>query len=330
MKIAIAGFGNIGRAFAELVLERHKDIEIVALTDRSGVLVSLSKLEINTLLQSKSTGRSLSQSGAKFVLPEEAVAMFAQVGVEVVVEALPSNLSSAGEPAITVATDALRRGMQFITANKAVLLFAGSTLESIAAERGVKFAHSGATCAALPTLSFARRELAGANITRIRGVLNGTTNYILTRMSEQNVTFAEALLEAQQKGIAEPDPSYDLEGMDSAVKITILANFLMNANSRLDRVLCRGISEPPTALIEEAQQTRGAIRLMAVAERRESNVLLSVKPQVIASSDPFFAVRGSNKAVEFETDLYGTLMVAGGASSRKAVAAVMLRDLLAK
>ncbi|MFN7946693.1 MAG: homoserine dehydrogenase [Blastocatellia bacterium] len=336
MKIAIIGFGNVGRAFAELIEQRrdwlranyNQELQVVGLSDRSGVIVNKDGLDVASLLQMKQSGRTLESAGAQAATPAEAVRLLAEAGAQGLIETLPSGLKTAGEPAITFATESLNRGLHFITANKAVLLFAGPQLEQLAASKGVRIAHSGATCAALPTLSFARRELVGAQITAIRGILNGTTNYILTRMNEDGLSFDAALTEAQARGIAEPDPRYDTEGQDSAAKLVILANALMNAEATLDDVSRTGIDALPQALIEEARSTKGAIKLIASARLNNGRVELSVRPQIVLPTDSLFAVRGSNKAVEFETDLYGTLLVAGGASSRVAVAATLLKDVI--
>lgn len=336
MKIAIIGFGNVGRAFAELIGQRrdwlranyNQAVQVVGLSDRSGVIVNKDGLDVASLLRLKQSGRTLESAGAQAATPAETVRLLAEAGTQAVIETLPSGLKTAGEPAITFATEALNRGLHFITANKAVLLFAGPQLEQLAASGGVRIAHSGATCAALPTLSFARRELAGAQINAIRGILNGTTNYILTRMNEDGLSFDAALAEAQARGIAEPDPRYDTEGQDSAAKLVILANALMNAEATLDDVSRTGIDALPQALIEEAQAARGAIKLIASARFDNGQVELSVRPQIVLPTDSLFAVRGSNKAVEFETDLYGTLLIAGGASSRMAVAATLLKDVI--
>lgn len=336
MKIAIIGFGNVGRAFAELIAERrdwlranyNEQLRVVGLSDRSGVIVNAGGLDVPALMQLKQSGRTLESAGAQPATPAETVRLLAEAGAQVLIETLPSGLKTAGEPAITFATEALNCGLHVVTANKAVLLFAGPKLEQLAASKGVRIAHSGATCAALPTLSFARRELVGAQITAIRGILNGTTNYILTRMNEDGLSFDAALVEAQARGIAEPDPRYDTEGHDSAAKLVILANALMNAEATLDDVTRTGIDALPQALLEEAQATKGAIKLIASARLNAGRVELSVRPQLVLPTDSLFAVRGSNKAVEFETDLYGTLLVAGGASSRTAVAATLLKDVI--
>ena len=337
VKLAIVGFGNVGRAFAEQLRQRRDwlaetcglELSLIGVADRSGALVDHRGLEVAELVRIKSSAGTLAAVKGKIALPPaEAVECFAQAGAQVLIETLPSSLHSQGEPAITFATQALTRGLHLVTANKAVLLFAGPQLERLAAKQEVCFAYSGATCAALPTLSFARRELVGAEIEEIRGLLNGTTNYILTRMNETGLSFETALAEAQAAGIAEPDPRYDVEGWDSAAKLLILANALMKAEAGFDQVSRCGIDAISPELVTEAHATHGAIKLIARARRVDHRVELSVAPQVVLPADSLFAVRGSNKAVEFRTDLYGTLLVAGGASSRMAVAATLLKDVI--
>ncbi|MFN0121316.1 MAG: homoserine dehydrogenase [Blastocatellia bacterium] len=341
MNMAIVGLGNVGRAFAEL-FEQRRDLllaqrgapaRVVGVSDRTGFLSSPDGLDMPAICRRKAAGESLSAMGAAMGSGptdiSEMIAAFARAGANVLVETLPGGLQTQGEPAISIAAAALRHGMHVVTANKAVLLFGLRRLESLAAENGAQLGHSGATCAALPTLSFARRELAGARITGLRGILNGTTNYVLTRMNEDGLDFNAALAEAQTKGIAEPDPRYDIEGRDSAAKLTILANALLHAEARLDDVQRTGIDAIPETLRDQARQSGGAIKLIARASLNNGVVELRVEPEIVPPTDSLFAVRGSNKAVEFTTDLYGTLLVAGGASSRQAVAATILKDVLA-
>lgn len=337
IKLAIIGLGNVGRAFAEQLTQRHgwlKDafgVEpcIVGAADCSGAVVDRDGLDVAALVRIKAAGGKLADAvGGSSASPSEIVERFAEAGAQVIIETLPSNLQNKGEPAIAFVSEALTRSLHVVTANKAVLLFAGPRLEQLAASRGVHFAHSGATCAALPTLSFARRELLGAEITAMRGILNGTTNYILTRINEEGLSSEAALAAAQAAGIAEPDPRYDIEGWDSAAKLLILANALMQTQAGFDDVARRGIDTIPSGLIEESRAAGGALKLLAEAKRRDGRVELSVAPQIVLPTDSLFAVRGSNKAIEFHTDLYGVLLVAGGASSRMAVAATLLKDVI--
>jgi len=336
-KLGIIGFGNVGRAFAEqLVRRRHwlksafgLELSLIGVADRAGAVVNRDGLDIAELIRVKASGGTLAKlPGGTAVPPAEVIESFVKAGAQVVVETLPSDLQSRGEPAIAYATQALTRGLHVVTANKAVLLFAGLQLEQLAASQGLCLAHSGATCAALPTLSFARNELVGAEIGEVRGILNGTTNYILTRMNEDGLDFAAALAEAQAAGIAEPDPRYDIDGWDSAAKLLILANALMGAEAGFEQVSRRGIGDIPQHLIATARAAKGALKLIATARRVEHGVRLSVAPQIVLPTDSLFAVRGANKAIEFHTDLYGTLLLAGGASSRSAVAATLLKDVI--
>jgi homoserine dehydrogenase len=337
INLALLGFGNLGRAFAEHLAQRHDRIKrnfgvqlrLVGAVDSTSVVINREGLDGGALARLKVSGKTLASSaGAGAVAPGELIQRLAEAGAHIIVETLPSSLRNQGEPAVTLVSEALARGLHVVTANKAVLLFAGRRLERLASDRGVRLAHSGATCAALPTLSFARRELVGARIEEIRGILNGTTNYILTRMNEEGLSFEAALAEAQAAGIAEPDPRYDIEGWDSAAKLLILANALMGAEAGFEQVSRCGIDAIPRRLSEDARAVNGALKLVATARRAGHGVELSVAPKVVLPADGLFAVRGSNKAVEFRTDLYGTLLLAGGASSRTAVAATLLKDVI--
>ncbi len=151
---------------------------------------------------------------------------------------------------------------------------------------------------------------------------------ILTLMRERGMSFDDALAEAQREGIAEPDPSYDVLGWDTAVKLTILARSTMDASLSLADVDRRGIDEIDPALVETARATGARLRLVGRARRTPEGVHLSVAPEAVAPDDPFYLVDGPFKAAKFTTDDLGELVVMGGASGRRDVAAAMLKDML--
>lgn len=299
---AIVGYGNVGRALAEHVDERRERIAC----------------EYGLEMELVATVRS-----ADTLTPEG----LAKLAPDCVAICLPTNRET-GEPGLTWARGALASGAGVVLADKGPALLALPELEEEAARRGA-FVGASATCgSSLPTLSFARRELAGAEIREISAILNGTSNMILTLMRERGVTFAEALAEAQRLGIAEPDPAYDVEGWDTAVKLTILARALLDRSVSLAGVDRRGIDTLDPALVEHERATGGRLRLVGRARRDGTLTRLTVAPEVVAPDDPFYLVEGAYKAAKFATDDLGDLVVMGGASGRRDVAASMLKDML--
>jgi homoserine dehydrogenase len=299
---AIVGYGNVGHALAEHVEERRERIA----------------REYGLDMQLVATVRS-----SDTLTPDH----LAGLAPDCVVVCLPTNRET-GEPGLTWARAALAAGAGVVLADKGPALLALPELEEEAVRRGA-FVGASATCgASLPALSVARREIAGAELTEISAILNGTSNMILTLMRERGASFDEALAEAQRLGIAEPDPSYDVEGWDTAVKLTILARALLDRSVSLADVDRRGIDALDAALVERARATGGRIRLVGRARREASRTRLAVAPEVVAPDDPFYLVEGATKAAKFATDDLGELVVMGGASGRRDVAASMLKDML--
>jgi homoserine dehydrogenase len=223
IKIAIIGFGNIGQAFLSHCLahtERLRDrydtrLMLVGVADTSGIAVSAYGLKPKEILEAKQEGKRLSELDEGMSCNSDSyVWRFKSAGANVIIETLPSNLED-GEPAYEIIEHAFAEYMHVVSANKGAMVRGLRRLETAAKEEGVGFAYSAATGGALPTVGFGWRELAGAEINEISGVLNTTTNYILSSMDESR-TYDEALAEAQRLGMAEPNPAQDVEGRDTA------------------------------------------------------------------------------------------------------------------
>ena len=185
---------------------------------------------------------------------------------------------------------------------------------------------SGATAAALPTLDVALYSLAGTEIYRIEGILNGTTNYILTRMRE-GMDYKQALEEAQSKGIAEPDPSLDVEGWDTASKILLITNTVMDIDLTLKDVKVEGITAVPIHLLDEGREEDKALKLLGEFSREE-DFKLEVSPKLIDRSHPLFGVDGANKGITFTTDTMHSVTVTGGKSDPRGAGAALLKDII--
>jgi homoserine dehydrogenase len=187
--------------------------------------------------------------------------------------------------------------------------------------------YSAATAAALPTLDVGLHSLAGAEILSIEGILNGTTNYILTRIGE-GAGYDEALHEAQKKGIAEPDPARDVEGWDTAVKLLLIANSVLGLKLRLGDIRVEGITRLSGRKVGAAKEAGKALKLIGRISKSRGRWKAEVAPLVIDRSHPLFGVDGTNKGIVFLTDTMGTVAVSGGKSDPRGAAAALLKDVI--
>lgn len=333
LRYGILGFGNVGAALAahaaarsaRIAETRGTDIELGLVADSSHALVSAHGLDANDLARRRDSGSRVADlPGA---VPLAGIEVLRPARLDCLVVCLPTNRHT-GEPGLTWARAAIDSGCSVVLADKGPALIALPELEEAAAARGVAVGASATVGSALPTLSVAKRELAGASIREISAILNGTTNMILTMMRTSGVPYADALGKAQRLGVAEPDPSADVEGWDTAIKLTILARSLMERSITLADVERRGIDMIPSSLEDEARRSSGRLRLVGRAVRTGAKTELTVAPEVVAANDPFYLVEGPSKGVKFVTDDFGTLTVLGGASGRTDVAAALLKDIL--
>ncbi len=333
--LVIAGFGNVGRAFYTMLEDKAQDLE-----KNYGLRFEVRLIAKSNGCHETRTGslglRNISRNGRPWLegnpswhpgltIPE-ALRRMPEGGC--LVECTPSDLKT-GQPGYDDIRAAFESGWSAVTAEKGALVVGYRKLHEMAAARGLGFGLSGATAAALPTIDVARISIAGAKIESIQGILNGTSNYLLTRMSE-GLDYAESLRDAQSKGIAEPDPSYDVNGWDTAAKILILANACLNTDYSMSDVLVKGIADIEPAFLQEKRLEGNSVKLMATASprRRGPGWRLEVMPSVIDSSHPLFHVDGTEKGITFYTDSMGAITVTGGRSNPRGAAAALLKDLI--
>lgn len=245
---------------------------------------------------------------------------------DLLVETTPTDILT-GEPGLTHIRTALSHGLHVVTAAKGPLVLKHGELRSMARQKEVRLMISAATAAALPTLDVVTC-LAGTEIRRAEGILNGTTNYILTRMQEDNVSYAEALAEAQKMGVAEPDPSLDVEGRDTANKILLIANEVFGANLTLQDIPVEGILRMSSSEVQQAKAKGRVIKLIRRIEKHGSQVKASVAPVAIPNDHPLSKVRGIEKAISYLTDTMDWVTVSGGKSNPLGAAAAILKDII--
>lgn len=320
LKVAIAGFGGVGRATADLLLSRREryrqvygvDVRLVAVCGSRAGLADANGLQANQL-----DALQAGLSGADFVMAS---------GADVLIEAGPSDFRS-GEPGLAYLRTALSAGQDCIVISKGALVHSGRQLRELAQASGAMLKLSGAAAAALPTLDLLDHSLAGCKVLAIEGILNATTNYLLDAMSTQGLGFDAALREAQAGGFAEADPRNDTEGWDTACKLLLLANFGLGADLTMDDLVVEGI-QSVTAERVEAWRAKGLVpKLIGSLTRADGAIRASVGIKTYPLSDPFAHVSGKNKAIRISSDAMGETLAIGCGVEPIATAAAALKDL---
>ncbi|MBR5315234.1 MAG: homoserine dehydrogenase [Firmicutes bacterium] len=301
MNIAIIGYGGVGKALTALI-EKQKDV------------LAKEHLHINI---SYIIGRGDDPSKAA-----------ADPALDLAVILTPTN-KDTGQPGLDYARMFLSAGKHVVSADKGLVIHGLKELQTLAHKNQVHFAIGCTTGGALPSVNGGLIDMAGSQITSIEGILNGTTNFILKYMEEQGCSYEEALAIAQRDGIAETDPTLDVEGWDTASKILILANLLMDAGLTLDDVEVEGITHLRASEIQEAAGAGEKYKLVGQAETSaDGKVTISVGPKRISSDSLLYQVDGKNKAVRYLSDTLGELVIMGGASGTTPAAASVLRDIV--
>lgn len=326
MRIISIGFGVVGQNLAKLLLSRREDLyalygmkpRIVAAVDSKGSALSTSGLDLQKLLDVKKTKGTIGKyDNDRKKTAEEIIE---SVDAEVVVELGPTDLKT-GEPGTSNITTAIKNGKNVITTNKGPLALSLPSLIELAEYNNVVLRFSGTVGGGTPVLEFAKRCLKGDRITSFRGILNGTTNYILTQM-ETGLTFTDALADAKKNGYAEADPSLDVDGYDAAAKLVIMANWIMNMKVTMKDVDFTGIRKVTLDEMKEALKGKKAIKLIASCNKE-----LIVKPTEVSKNDPL-CVNGTLNAVTFSSEYSGKQTIIGRGAGGIETASAVLRDLI--
>jgi homoserine dehydrogenase len=312
VRVGLLGCGNVGAAFVSLVAE-HAEL----LTARAGVPIEVTRVAV----RDPAKRRDVKLSAEHFT--DDAAAVVRDPQVDVVVE-----LMGGIEPAQALITEALRAGKPVITANKELIAHHGPELFGIAATAGVDLLFEASVAGGIPLMRPLRESLAGDRISRVMGIVNGTTNYVLTRMTEDRLSFEESLAEAQRLGFAEADPSADIEGRDAAAKAAIIATIAFGTRVRVADVYCEGIAGVTADDIESAAALGYVVKLVAVAEESEGAIAVRVHPAMVPLAHPLASVRGSFNAVFIEAEAVGELMLSGRGAGGGPTASAVLGDLV--
>jgi homoserine dehydrogenase len=329
LRIILIGYGVVGQSFTNMLLRRHNEtvkdyglnLKVVAIVDRRGAAVNVKGLNLERMLSVKKQTGTVSadpEFGVPGKLPLEVIE---SLEAEAVVEASSTNVKN-GEPGLSHIKTAFKTGKHVVTTNKGPLALAFPALTELAAYNNVYLRFSGTVGGGTPVLELAKKCLAGDKITAIRGILNGTTNYILTEMAEKRITFQQALDNAQRLGYAETDPSMDVDGIDPACKVVIMTNWIMNKKITLKDVDVQGIRGVTLAALEKAAKRGNTIKLLG-----SINGKARVAPAEVSRHDPL-CVSGVLNAVTFVSEFAGEETIIGRGAGGPETASAILRDLL--
>jgi homoserine dehydrogenase len=312
LKVGIAGLGTVGASLVRIIQTRANElartcgraIEITAVTARD-----------------RSRDRGIDISGiAWFDTPEK---MASEADIDVFVE-LMGGASGAAADSVKAA---LTRGLHVVTANKALLAASGVELAKIAEEKSVLLNFEAAVAGGIPVIKALRESLTGNTVSRVYGIMNGTCNYILTRMEKEGLSFADCLKEAQRLGYAEADPAFDIEGNDTAHKLAILTTLAFGTQIAADEIYLEGITNISIEDIHAAADLGYRIKLLGVAQLTDSGIEQRVHPTMVPHDSVIAQVDGVTNAVAIESDILGELLMVGPGAGGNATASAVLGDI---
>lgn len=312
VRIGVLGCGNVGAALVRLV-DDHADL----IAARAGRKVEVVRVAV------RDVGRVRNVPLPSDAFTDDAASMVVADDIDLIVEVM-----GGLDPARELITAALDAGKPVVSANKELLANAGKELVERAEKAGVDLLFEAAVAGGIPLIRPLRESLAGERITRILGIVNGTTNFILTRMAEDGWTFDVALAEAQRLGYAEADPSADVGGHDAAAKAAIIASIAFGAHVTQDDVHTEGITGVSIEDVVAAEKLGYVVKLLAIAETRDGAVSARVHPALVPASHPLAAVRESFNAVFIEGEAVGELMLYGPGAGGGPTASAVLGDLV--
>ena len=313
VRIGVIGHGTVGAAFVKLVKQQSDTIAA-----RSGVRLEIARVAVrNTAAHAGSLAADVLTQDADFVVSDPTV--------DLVVE-----LMGGIDEARALILKALASGKPVVTANKALIATHGAELFAAADKSGIDLLFEAAVCGGIPLIRPLRESLRGEPIRRVLGIVNGTTNYILTKMSEDGASYADALAGAQQLGYAEADPTADVEGLDAAAKISIIASIAFGANVVAGDVYSEGITKITAADIAIAHRLGYAVKLLAIAEleKPSGSVSVRVHPAMVPHHHPLASVRDAFNAVVVDGEASGSLMFYGRGAGGDPTASSVLGDVI--
>lgn len=312
LKVGIAGLGTVGASLVRIIGARAKELSITC-----GRAIEITAVSA----RDRSRDRGVDLSGITWFDTPDAMAQEADIDVFVEL------IGGAEGAADTSVRAALRRGLHVVTANKALLARHGMEFAALAEDKGVLLNFEAAVAGGIPVIKALRESLTGNKVSRVYGIMNGTCNYILTRMEKEGLTFEDCLKEAQRLGYAEADPAFDIEGNDTAHKLAILTTLAFGTQIAADQIYLEGISNISIEDIGAAADLGYRIKLLGVAQRTESGIEQRVHPTMVPRDSVIAQVDGVTNAVAIESDILGELLMVGPGAGGDATASAVLGDI---
>ncbi len=334
-KLAIIGFGNVSQGLVK-ILNRKKEIlkekygfdfQLMAISDPvKGSAYNENGLDLIKIIEllDKTGDIKGYPTGIKDL---DSIRTIKETDTNLIIETTPTNVKT-GEPGLTHIRTALQSKKSAVTTNKGPIALAYPELKRLAEENGVFIRFEGTVLSGTPSLNLATEALAGCGISRIQGIVNGTTNFILTKM-ENGKSYEDALKEAQELGYAEADPTADVEGRDAAVKTVIMANVIMGGNVKIEDVQRKGITEITVDDVKKAKENNNRIKLIAEVAKENNMIKVSVSPRELPITHPLANVMGAINALTFTTDHLGDITIIGPGAGRVETGQALLTDILA-
>jgi len=332
--IVFIGFGVVGTGLAEILHNKREylknkygfEYNVLGVCDLiKGSIYDESGLDLGKVLDlNKEKGKIIDYPAKEKGL--KSVEMIKKPEVDIVVEVTPTNVKT-GEPGLTHYRTALENKKHIVSTNKGAIALKYRELQKIADRNNVYMGFEGTVISGTPAINLAIRDLAGCDIKSIQGILNGTTNYILTKM-EEGKEYDDVLKEAQKLGYAETDPTADVEGYDPLAKIVILANTVMDGNVDLNKVPREGITKISLEDVKRAKKNGKRIKLVGKAWREKGEVKAQIKPEELPLTHPLANVMGVLNAITFETDVTGDVTIIGPGAGGSTAGYAMLTDML--
>ena len=312
LRVGIAGLGTVGASVARVLSEKAAEM-----TRQCGRPITVAAVSA----RSKRKNRGVDLSSAKWF--DDPVKLAEKADIDVFVELIGGDEG----PARASVKAALEAGRHVVTANKALLSRHGVALAEIAEKRGVLLNYEAAVAGGIPVIKTMREAMAGNSVSRVFGILNGTCNYILTRMEAEGLSFDACLKDAQRLGYAEADPTFDIEGHDTAHKLSILTALAFGTKISAGDIYMEGISNISQADIRAAAELGYRIKLLGVAQRTESGIEQRVHPTMVPTASVIAQVHGVTNAVAIETDILGELLLSGPGAGGNATASAVVGDI---
>ncbi len=313
IKVGLLGLGTVGTGVVRIVEGHHED-----LMSQVGSPISIHKISV----KDRSKARNISVDASK--LTEDPQEIVRDPEIDVVIEVI-----GGITPTKELILEALDHGKHVVTANKDLMALHGPELLAKAREKGCDIYYEASVAGGIPIIRTLIEGFASDRITKIMGIVNGTTNYILTKMSQEGAAYADVLKEAQALGYAEADPTSDVEGLDAARKMTILATLGFRAHVALEDVDVRGISSVTQEDIRYAKRLGYEVKLLGIAERQDDLISVSVQPTMVKASHPLASVGGVFNAVYVHGEAVGETMFYGPGAGELPTATSIVSDLVA-